>query len=1267
MRPLDCLSRVSGSTSERQKSTAAHGKGLQEASVINKSLLRLGHVINSLVDREAGKVRQIPFRNSNKRTVLLRDTLGGNSKPRLVTAVSSSVKSEHETEETEMIQNDAVLNEDTCEAITALQAEMDMLRTQLEGYAPTPSHPNEEMSLNQSKNMLIYALKRQVLRVEGRGPNLEKQVIEEDRVVQGPKRKIREEVMNRKFKERRLSNPQTSTNTHLGRDDQNRMMNEEIASLHKRLSIPSTEAIEWKVVHEGAKETLGNKIKEDGMDIMTLEDKIQELDATIERLCNEKGVQKEMIPDLTLSSPNMHSDLCTSTDGSLSRTNSENLVLDDVLSTSVLSTSVLSTSSSLSSRWQTNTSFVGIEAVPDSQRQLRKSLEMVSTDQKVVSSQIDDVKEKLKQIEQRRKERIEINDMKKKLKKMEQRRNERTLCFQESAVGKGKSLVGGRHGGIETGMTTTHDKVQHQEKTMSRAAISATDQIKELKSDLQRSNIIGNKRKKDFSLPEQSPCHLSAEVEILNETVQEKSEHIVESEMLREIWYELQITFDGLRDKLNESRAVVTDKEYTQIGLQKQLAAIQKIDIDFHEQINMASSQIDIQKSMVCSLEDKTRLLEIDKNIIIEKLRYENRESKKTFTKEIDSLREEIKRISEERFYLKSELCTVKKKAEVECSAATNEKESVIIELQGKISEMRISHERADQAAKLDKEHLEKKILSQKGVMKEMERKLEMLNNSFQKDTIEMEVEHDRYVAKSETKHRESECNLDSQLQEDELKLLNRKKGTIETSEFKTIRDDQGLLSSNILFPEAQNMELGMEQCSFKRQIENMEQLRSNIGHTSSAVLQGSHTPFNDFSIKSEDTFENVHRGESIELNDSFKCQIEDMDKLYSNTEHTPSTASITNLVSPPSLRDSHALFNDLSIKLDDTFEKMTIDQSIELKETFDDIFSLPVRPQKLRNKSLPTKWPTPSKLSTLSNSDCSLKSQSPTHKHTAESHVELLLSEDKCLLTDYSFQLIKQLRLCHFTEGDRKSRGGKRENITIGYGGLQCMHCHASANPRKYFWSKVDCLANSFAKIGNHILNCPQCPEQTKVLLRALKADHHVQMSKLERGSQKIFFRRMWRRIHNKDATSESVIPAVCETFETSKQPSPKGKEDLIKIEEITRNDTATFREADMILKDHKLKANDSESSQGDFEVKARSEMIDLSAQQTEQRLYAYAEDKEWIPDMDHFVQENMGVFCAPEQDVSCAQSEKLEPTVVGDSNEQRGPWDTNFFPSLD
>lgn len=116
--------------------------------------------------------------------------------------------------------------------------------------------------------------------------------------------------------------------------------------------------------------------------------------------------------------------------------------------------SLLPTPSSLNTRWKSR-GLVGIreeehhilsEEVPNSQRQLQKSLGMVSINQKVVSSKINDVKDKLKKLEERRNERVELINLKGKIKRMEQRRKERALSFQGRGVGKENCPPGGRNG-----------------------------------------------------------------------------------------------------------------------------------------------------------------------------------------------------------------------------------------------------------------------------------------------------------------------------------------------------------------------------------------------------------------------------------------------------------------------------------------------------------------------------------------------------------------------------------------------------------------------------------------------------------------------------------------------------------------------------------------------------------------------------------------------------------------------------------------------------
>ena len=65
--------------SERQKMTETVGMRTKEAGNINKSLMNLGHVINTILENNDGKTRYIHYRDS-KLTYLLKDSLGGNAK-----------------------------------------------------------------------------------------------------------------------------------------------------------------------------------------------------------------------------------------------------------------------------------------------------------------------------------------------------------------------------------------------------------------------------------------------------------------------------------------------------------------------------------------------------------------------------------------------------------------------------------------------------------------------------------------------------------------------------------------------------------------------------------------------------------------------------------------------------------------------------------------------------------------------------------------------------------------------------------------------------------------------------------------------------------------------------------------------------------------------------------------------------------------------------------------------------------------------------------
>ena len=209
-----------------------------------------------------------------------------------------------------------------------------------------------------------------------------------------------------------------------------------------------------------------------------------------------------------------------------------------------------------------------------------------------------------------------------------------------------------------------------------------------------------------------------------------------------------------------------------------------------------------------------------------------------------------------------------------------------------------------------------------------------------------------------------------------------------------------------------------------------------------------------------------------------------------------------------------------------------------------------------------------------------------------------LVLDEDKSLLSDYFFYLMKQLQLCCFSESDRKIRGGKRDNVKLGFSGFECRHC-AKFNPstsRKFFWSNVDRLANSYAEIVTHVLNCKSCPEKIKKSLHVLKVNHPNQISQLPRGSQKVFFRRMWRRMHA---------------------------------------DSITEHEEDAI--------------QDDSTFTTISTTTTIPKPPISSTFLSVPEDKDWLSDIDCIMRRNLEVFCASHGDVIAAQAYCNVPIHIG------------------
>lgn len=123
--------------------------------------------------------------------------------------------------------------------------------------------------------------------------------------------------------------------------------------------------------------------------------------------------------------------------------------------------------------------------------------------------------------------------------------------------------------------------------------------------------------------------------------------------------------------------------------------------------------------------------------------------------------------------------------------------------------------------------------------------------------------------------------------------------------------------------------------------------------------------------------------------------------------------------------------------------------------------------------------------------------------------------NEDSELITDYLFFLMQQMETCGFAEEDRTGGRSKIKNIQVGFPGMQCKHCQGKAGFGRYFPTTANALAlaNSDRNIFNHIQKCRRCPSHIKMRLVQLSRDQTH--SKNRRGLRKMFFQRVWNRIH--------------------------------------------------------------------------------------------------------------------------------------------------------
>jgi len=135
-----------------------------------------------------------------------------------------------------------------------------------------------------------------------------------------------------------------------------------------------------------------------------------------------------------------------------------------------------------------------------------------------------------------------------------------------------------------------------------------------------------------------------------------------------------------------------------------------------------------------------------------------------------------------------------------------------------------------------------------------------------------------------------------------------------------------------------------------------------------------------------------------------------------------------------------------------------------------------------------------------------------------------LVRQEDKEMMTDHASLLLRQVKPCRFRKSDRRGGPGSRgRDRVIGFPGLACIHCTKKNNFGRYFPVAPKNLAdNTCNSIQSHLANCTRCPEAVKSSLAYLLHRSLLQKAELSGSWKKVFYKRVWDRLHLERAWSQ-------------------------------------------------------------------------------------------------------------------------------------------------
>lgn len=157
----------------------------------------------------------------------------------------------------------------------------------------------------------------------------------------------------------------------------------------------------------------------------------------------------------------------------------------------------------------------------------------------------------------------------------------------------------------------------------------------------------------------------------------------------------------------------------------------------------------------------------------------------------------------------------------------------------------------------------------------------------------------------------------------------------------------------------------------------------------------------------------------------------------------------------------------------------------------------------------------------------------------------DLVLLKDRDLVPDALFVAMSQMKSCKLTQADRVGCYKSRE---IGFVGMCCKHCGGQPGFGRYYPNSVRSLAQTTTSqtILKHIGGkCRFCPPQVRQAVLELQrhqaAKEGMSSGRPRYGSRKIFFQRMWARLHGgrSDQGDDSDYEGEADTLENGAESS--------------------------------------------------------------------------------------------------------------------------------